>query len=586
MAKFKEREPIGTIFWVSIILNVVLFVFLLIIIPPYEIRTYAPPRLRSFIFATKAGPIDMDPHLCYDNNSEDVISQICEGLYKFDVTNPGSPLLPVLSTTLPTVEGTPDKPELVIPLRQGVKFQDGTNFNAATVKWNFDRLMYFMNYSGNQYLPSPFNVSLPTTTQVTKVYLLFDQGGIPVINETIVEDTYIVRIKMNFPKASFINQLAFHSCFFHSPTSAKAQGKELDYLTYADDDKLIGTGPFMLDYYTTDVEVKFSANLDYWQTPKYLSPKIEELTFWIIEDDIALNTAILNGDIDLYDEPEAEFLEIFEADPDITLLEAGPTVNTEYLGFNGYMVNTTFRKAISYAINYSYLIDVVMASEGYRLKSPIPEGIPMSNFSFNYPLLNRTYAQSIMQSMGYGTTFTADVEWLAVADVGGWGFGWNITAQTEEITHRDFAFHISENLRYLGMNVPVIQVPFWDVITCMENNIGSLRRDMIPMYMLGRVPDYIDPENYVTPLYSNRSEFWVNTYDYELEQLMLEGELTIDITTRQMIYNEIQRKLVEELYFHVWIATGKNYDVYQNYVKGWVPNAIERLDLYPVYIDY
>ena len=44
--------------------------------------------------------------------------------------------------------------------------------------------------------------------------------------------------------------------------------------------------------------------------------------------------------------------------------------------------------------------------------------------------------------------------------------------------------------------------------------------------------------------------------------------------------------MVEELYFHAWISTYKDYDVYQNYVKGWVPNAIYyRVDFYTVYIE-
>ncbi|MFX1321320.1 MAG: ABC transporter substrate-binding protein [Promethearchaeota archaeon] len=548
-----------------------------------------PEEKTTLVFGTTASPTDMDPHLCKDKTGRDIISQICEGLYKFDVTDPSYPLLPVLATDLLDVQGTAENPELIIPLRQGVTFTDGTPFNAAAVKWNFDRLNYYLNYSGNQYLPAPFNVPLPSTINITKVYVLFTVEGIPVINETIVDDTYIVRIKMNMPKASFINLLCSHSCFFHSPTSAKQQGKELDYLTYANDDKLIGTGPFILDYYTTDVEVKFSANLDYWQTPPNCLPKIEELTFLIIEDDIALNTMIFAGDIDLYDEPNpATFRSSLCCDLDITLLEAGPALITHYMGFNGYMVNRTFREAISYAINYSYIIDVVLLDEAYRLKSPIPEGIIMSNYSFNYPVFDRVYAQLVMQSMGFGTSFTTDAEWLDVAAAGGWPGTehWNITAQTEGPRRRDIGYYVSNNLRYLGIDAPVVQISFWDIISCMEHDAGALRRDLIPMYIHGRTPDYLDPENCITPLYSNTSTTWVNTYDYELETWMLQGELTVDPIARQAIYNDIQRKLVEELYFHVWIATDKNYDVYQNYVKGWVPNAIERIDLYPVYIEY
>ncbi|MFX1411618.1 MAG: ABC transporter substrate-binding protein, partial [Promethearchaeota archaeon] len=305
-------------------------------------------------------------------------------------------------------------------------------------------------------------------------------------------------------------------------------------------------------------------------------------TFWIIEDDIALNTAVLAGDIDLCDDPLYEFHPQFRADPDIVLVDAGLSMNIEFLGFNGEIVNTNFRKAISYAINYSYLIDVIMLGNGYRLKSPIPESLSFwSNYSFNYPVFDRVYAQSVMQSIGYGIGFTSDQDWLDQADAGGWPgtTHWNITAPTEGTTRRDFALYISDNLRYLGLDVPVVQIPFESIIGCMVS-----ARKTIPMYQIGWTPKYIDPENYITPLYSNRSTIWVETYDYELEQLMLQGELTLDNGYRKTVYNEIQRKLVEELYFFAWIATGKNYDVYQDYVKGWVPNAIGRLDFYQIYL--
>ncbi|MFX0153506.1 MAG: ABC transporter substrate-binding protein [Candidatus Hodarchaeota archaeon] len=535
-----------------------------------------PPMDQSLVFATIAGPTDMDPHLCYDTAGGDVISQICQGLYKFDVTDPAYPLLPVLATDLPSVSGL----EITIPLRTGVFFSDGTAWNAAAAKWNFDRMMFMLNYSGNQFLEAPWNVPLNDSLGVAKWSSLYTLGGVPVINRTEVVDTYTVKLIMNYAKASFISLLNFHAAYMISPTATEAQGKKFNYLTYADGDTLVGTGPFKFQNYFTDIQVKFTRNDNYWEGPATLT----NLTFWIIQDDIALNTAVLAGDIDLYDAPLPSFYDQFEADPDITLLEAGPTVNTNYMGFNGYMVNTTFRKAISYAVNYSYCIDVIMEGEAYRLKSPIPTGIPLSNYNFNYATFDRAYAQSIMQSMGYGVGFTTDTQWTTVADAGGWGFGWNITAQSEGTTRRDFALRFSDDLRYIGIDAPVVQIPFWDIISCMQFDTGALRRDLIPMYLLGWAPDYIDPENYITPLFSNTSAIWVNTWDHALEVLMLNGETTVDPVARTLIYNQIQQKLVEELYFFVFITSGKNYDVYQNYVHGWVPNAIARLDLYSVYL--
>jgi ABC-type transport system substrate-binding protein len=577
--KYTVKRYLRKLLIIAIIFNVVFFGFLYLLTMPYQDGwPPPPPPITHLVFGTTTYPTDIDPHLCYDSCSGDVIYQICEGLYKFDTTHPSYPLLPILARELPMV--TNDSLNITISLRSGVTFQDGTPFNAIAVKWNFDRLNFFLNYSGNKFLPAPFNISLNSTQKVSKSASLFTSNDIPIMNRTEIVDTYTIRIILNRPKASFINLLTFYAAFFHSPTSAIAQGKELDHLTYNDNNTLIGTGPFKLQNYDTDIQIKFTGYEDYWQYPASLG----KITFVIIEDDNILNNAVLAGDVDLIIDPNPAFFNQFRADPDIRLLEAGPTLNISYMGFNGYMVNRSFRKAISYAINYSHIIDVILLGEAYRLRSPIPFGIPMSNSFLNYPTFNRTYAQSILKSMGYGIGFTSDTQWLTVADSGGWGFGWNITAQTEGTIQRDVALYISDNLKYLGINASVVQIPFQDIVFCMKNDTGPLRRSLIPMYIYGRVPDYIDPENCITPLYSNSSAIWVNTWDHELEILILEGETTGDIVARQVIYNQIQQKLVEELYFSVWLFAEKNYDVMQNYVHGWVPNAIGRLDLYPIYL--
>lgn len=74
-------------------------------------------------------------------------------------------------------------------------------------------------------------------------------------------------------------------------------------------------------------------------------------------------------------------LSTFEAEPSIHLERGGGTLITQYMGMNVNRLNQSMRKAISYAINYSYIIDVILEDQGVRLESPIPQGIPMSNYS-------------------------------------------------------------------------------------------------------------------------------------------------------------------------------------------------------------
>ena len=69
---------------------------------------------------------------------------------------------------------------------------------------------------------------------------------------------------------------------------------------------------------------------------------------------------------------------------------------------NNNHLNKTWRQAISYAINYSYIIDIIMEGRADRLKSPVPESILYGNSSLNVATLNITKAREIMQSMGFG----------------------------------------------------------------------------------------------------------------------------------------------------------------------------------------
>ncbi|MFX1412169.1 MAG: ABC transporter substrate-binding protein [Promethearchaeota archaeon] len=530
--------------------------------PAQEIDSSKPP----FIVGVNYGPTDLDPHYAYDSISLKVIDQVCETLYRCDPSDPTCSIIPHLAAAFPTFSA--DGLSLTIPLISGITFHDGTKFNATSVRWNLYRLMHFINWEENSWLPEPWNVALAPEVPVTQLRNIFSTStGEPLIDHIEIPSEYTVKIVLREVKGSFLSLLCYMGGYMVSNKSTPMH-RYIDTNT----EDIVGTGPFLYDGYEVDQQVSFSEYENYWDD---VNVDIEQMIFKIFPIQIDLNNALLEGKIHFIDYVLDSMIDIFKADPDITLIEE-ETVASNHMGFNGYMVNTAFRQAISYAIDYSYLIDEILLGKAYRLKSPIPRGIPMSNYGFNYPVFDRAYAQSLMQSMGYGNGYTSDQDWLDKADSGGWleTQHWNITAQTEGTFRRDMALAISDNLRYLGINAPVVQIPFRDIIDCMMNDVGPLRRDMIPIYLLGWAPDYPDPENYITPLYSSRSSLWVNTYDEELEQLMLEGETTADYFDRQPIYNEIQRKLVEELYFFAWISVSKRYYAMANELKGFISNPL------------
>src|SRR5271157_6009988 len=86
------------------------------------------------IIATDQATVTLDPYDANDTLSQAVAKSFYEGLFGFDKS---MKMINVLATSY-----TASKDGLVytVKLRSGVKFHDGTDFNAAAVKANFDRV--------------------------------------------------------------------------------------------------------------------------------------------------------------------------------------------------------------------------------------------------------------------------------------------------------------------------------------------------------------------------------------------------------------------------------------------------------------
>ncbi len=144
--------------------------------------------------------------------------------------------LPCLATA---IKASSDMTYIDVTLREGVKFHDGSEFNAEVLKWNMDD------------------------------YLVQSGGKSPQWKSIEVLDPYKVRVNLNFWTNTVYNGLAGQ--MVASKQSYDTKGKDWAY------ENPMGTGPFKFKDYERSVKMTFTRFDDYWEEGKPYLDGIENI---------------------------------------------------------------------------------------------------------------------------------------------------------------------------------------------------------------------------------------------------------------------------------------------------------------------
>ncbi|MFX1358586.1 MAG: ABC transporter substrate-binding protein [Promethearchaeota archaeon] len=511
-----------------------------------------------FIFLPKGGkciigtPISdinaIDPILAF-YREQIVVTQVCEGLFDNDFSSGNPELINVLATGY---EWSDNATELTCTLRQGVKFHDGTPFNAAAVKWNFDRIYRLL-----ELFPQLLNGTL---TSWGDLYLLPDDR--PIVNETQVINDYTVKFVLNEPFVPFLQLLTHPTTSFLSPV-ATPYDEIIDLLN----GELVGTGPFTYDDYEPHVNVIMSRNLNYWGK----NAKLDKIELKFYQGNITyLLEALLRKDIHFLDPFVIEnvpdiSIELFKNDLEFTV-QRSICPNFRFISMNNNSINITMREAISYAINYSYFVENVTGGKGIRARSPIPEGCIYSNTTaFELPEYNITHARKLLKDVGWPGT-----ESLTVNDNVSAGNEWELKANSSTPLE---TYNLSGGINLLQERT-VILLPEY------LKQIGVKLNVTTPFHFEHLAPsgwyyDYNDPHNALYSVFSYYNLMELN--DSSIFQWIDDGAKETNTTLREQIYYNIQQRLIEVLHPVVWTYSTIRYIVYISDLSAWQPNPYKIL---------
>lgn len=507
----------------------------------------------TLVYGIGKGPSSIDPQHTYDVNSFTVIDNVCERLFAYNLSDPNLGLIPQLASDFGTWNGA----NYTVDLRHNITFHDGTVFNADDVIWTFDRLENLMSLN---------KVDLSNTY----IYYDPDFGAYRnIINDTVKIDNYTVRFVLNSEYGPFEDILAFQGSSIISEESAPFD----DIINITTDD-LIGTGPFNYISYNANHEVKFESFNDYWQG----TPYFDKLIFSIIPDPAERHNAFISGEVDILTDPYHNWFDTITYTNGVELHSDGPDFTEKFVGINNKKINVSIREAISYGLNYSRILEDIYHGYGYRAKSPIPQGVKFSNYSYDVAIHNITRSRQIMQQI-----FPSE----APNDLYNDSAWQETTLKTYNYSYAEGGADqenmlpiLEDSLKQIGIEVIGAGMTWNELLSNLFDHPNNLR-----LYWVGWRADYNDGSNFLKP-YSNRSKGLLGVNDPQAQLWMEEALLETNETIRQDLYNKIQKRYVEEVYPVAFGFSDENSYAWRTDIEGFQPNALEINYFYPCYKNY
>ena len=317
----------------------------------------------------------LDPYNTNSTLAQAVGKSYYEGLFAFDKD---LKIQPLLATDYTVSE---DGKVYTFTLRQGVKFQDGTDFDAAAVKANLDRVLDKAN-------------GLARYNQFSR------------IDRVEVVDPHTVRIILQEPFSAFINALAHPSAMMISPTALAKWGKDITFHP-------TGTGPFEFVEWKPSSHLKVKKFDGYWQKGY---PKVDTLTFRTVTDNSSRGAMVQTGEAQFTYPLPFEQAKLLEKNDKLDVV-ASPSIVAHYVAMN--VLHKPFddvrvRQALNYAINKEALAKVAFAGYAFPSTGVIPQGVQYADKKDPWPY-DPAKARELLKEAGYGNGFETTL-WSAYND--------------------------------------------------------------------------------------------------------------------------------------------------------------------------
>ncbi|CAM1656540.1 glutathione ABC transporter substrate-binding protein [Bartonella apis] len=450
---------------------------------------------------TVAVPVNLtklDPTNINDTLTMTSLRTIYEGLLGFDKDLKIVPLL------AERYEASEDAKEFTFYLRKGVKFHDGTDFNARAVKINLERLANPENKLSRRVLVS-------------------------MLDHVEVVDDYTVKVILKEPYGAFPSSMAHTGTMMISPAAIEKYGRDIDRHP-------VGTGPFMFKNRSSDT-FEVIKNDHYWNG----TVGVDGVTIRSVPENGARFAMLQAQEVQFVPDFPPELFAVAQKMPNLVVTKE-PSISEYYVAINTMKKpfdDVRVRQAMNYAVDKNAFCKVVMNGFCEPATSPIP---PLLKYYTNVGeyKYNIEKAKQLLTEAGYPNGFNTEI------------FGKNSTMVIrglQFLQQQLAAVNIKVNVTPLEAGVEADRV--WGARTPEESTVQ--------MQFGGWSASTADADYGMRPLFSSES-FPPNLFNVayyknaEVDKDLSDAVKTADDTKRAELYGKAQKIIFQDA---PWIFLGQ-----------------------------
>ena len=407
---------------------------------------------RQLVIARDMDVNSLDPSRSYCDTCQIFNTAVYETLITVDPADPNT-LEPRLATEW---EASADSTQFTFTLDPAATFADGSPVEAADVKWSWERLANIQ--APASYLMSGLeSIEAPDASTVIVTFAAPNSAFLPIVAA---------------PYMGIINTEVAEAQGASAGTDAATDTAEQWFLSNS-----AGSGPYQLESYTEGESLILSRNDNYWGPNK---PVFPEVTFAQVKDASSQLQQLQQGDVDIAMQISFDSVSQLEGDSNVSV-EIVDSFNFVYIALSPGAVgaenlqDVTVRNAIRSAIDYDGAIDALVAGNGKKQASPIPNGF-LGSADLPLPEYDPEGAQAALEAAGLGDGFSLDATY---PEANVYGVDFSLMMQK-----------IQQDLDKVGVQLELtpVQFPEW------AEKIDS---QGIPVTAVYFAPDHTDSSQYV-----------------------------------------------------------------------------------------